>query len=329
MKVIYTTCTYNHIARAFSLAESVHKFHPECRFIICLIGEFSPKEVMNFDESKVSNCKILKASDLMIPFLPEMYLKYGTLELNAALKPYFADFIFKNWADVDEILFFDSDILLYDNLGVIYDKLADYSILLTPHALSSIDNGYSFDDRNFLSSGVFNIGFYGIKRDENSFAFLDWWMKKLRNECFIDIKNGMFAEQLCLNLVPIYFKGVHVLRHLGCNVAYWNLHERAITPSATGYIVNNNISLIFYHFSGATMDCFEADSLSKHQNRYTFTNRPDVKPLFLDYIRGLKRHHFNSYIGYYSVNSNFMTRSKLIIFVVNNYKKIHKRIFSE
>lgn len=327
MKVIYTTCTYNHIARAFSLAESVGKFHPECKIIICLIGEISSEEIMTARGDQDKRYEILKASDLKISFLPEMYLKYSTLELNAALKPYFAYHIFNTRNDVSEIVFFDSDILLYDQINVVYEKLATHSILLTPHSLSSVESGYSFDDRNFLSSGVFNIGFFAVKRDENAFAFLDWWMKKLRNECFIDVKNGMFAEQLCLNLVPIYFKGVHILRHLGCNVAYWNLHERIIAPASSGYTVNGNESLIFYHFSGATMDCLEVDSLSKHQNRYSFTNRPDVRPLFEDYIKSLKDHNFDKYNSYYSINNSIKTKSKLLIFIVNNYKKIHKRIF--
>jgi len=320
MKVIYTTCTYNHISRALSLADSVHEYCPGSKFIIGLIDDANPGTDLNADT------ELLQASELDISFLQEMRNKYDILELNAALKPYFANHIFSHRREVNELIYLDSDILLFDNLEVIYQALSAHSIILTPHSLSSVKRGFSFDDRNFLRSGIYNIGFYAVKRDSNGLAFLAWWMDKLRDEGFIDSKRGMFAEQLWLNLVPLYFDEVYILRHIGCNVAYWNLHEREIFASEKGYLINGEIPLIFYHFSGASITCLEDDNLSSHQNRYTFTNRPDVLPLFAKYIAGLKRHNFEQFSTYYSINASIKTKSKFLIFLIENSKKVIKRI---
>ena len=52
-----------------------------------------------------------------------------------------------------------------------------------------------------------------------------------------------------MNLAPVFFDGVHVLHHPGCNVAYWNLHERSLTVTGESYRVNEVAPLVFFHFS--------------------------------------------------------------------------------
>ncbi|HCN82567.1 MAG TPA: glycosyl transferase [Sphingobacteriaceae bacterium] len=321
MNAIYTTCTYNHIARAFSLADSVRKYSPNTKFLIGLIDK------VDNNDSLFDGYELIGAEDLKLPFFKEMCVKYITIELNSALKPYFADYIFKNYPEVTNLIYLDSDILLFDDLNPVYESLKDSSIILTPHSMSSIDSDFNFDDRNFLRTGIFNSGFFGLKRDSYAFVFLAWWMHKLRNEGYINPKKGMFAEQLWLNLVPLYFERVHVLRHHGCNVAYWNLHERQITQKGEQYIVNGTEPLIFFHYSGASINCFSENNLSEYQNRHTFTSRPDVIPIFQRYIDLLHEHSFEKFNKYYMITSTIKTRSPFITFVVQSYKKVVKKLF--
>lgn len=321
MNAIYTICTYNHIARAFSLADSVYQYSPETHFIICLIDKIAD------DIELPHGTELITAEDMQLSFLDEMCTKYSTLELNSALKPYFASFIFEKKQNLEQLIFLDSDILLFDDLKPVYDSLIKSSIILTPHSLSTIPEGYDFDDRIFLRSGLYNAGFFALKRDSYAFSFLEWWMRKLRNECFFDSKRGMFAEQLWLNLVPLYFEGVHILKHAGCNVAYWNLHERRIDQIEGRYFINGTQPLIFFHFSGASIKCLEENNLSEHQKRYTFTNRPDVLPLFRLYIESLKKHSFEKFSQYYTFNSKLKTRSGIIKWVAEMYKKGVKKLF--
>jgi hypothetical protein len=320
MNAIYTVCTYNHIGRALSLAESVKDYCPAAKFIICLIDSIG-------DQYLPSGIEVIMSEDIGISFLDEMCSKYSLLELNSALKPYFGNCIFEKYPEVDQLIFLDSDILLFDDLHPVYKSLESNSIVITPHSLSTVTEGTDFDDRVFLRSGIYNAGFFGLKRDQNAQAFLNWWMSKLRNQCFFDSKRGMFAEQLWLNLVPLYFNKVEVLRHEGCNVSYWNLHERNLSLIENVYYVNQKVPLIFYHYSGATINCIEENMVSQHQSRYTFTNRPDVLPVFQLYIESLKKHSFEKYNQYYTVNSRIKTRSNTIKVNAEFYKKVVKKLF--
>jgi hypothetical protein len=85
------------------------------------------------------------------------------------------------------------------------------------------------------------------------------------------------VDQNWLNFVPLFFNNVQVLRHPGCNVAYWNLHERRVEKKDNDYIVNEE-PLIFFHFSGYSMH--QPQKISKHQDRFSMDKNPVVKELF-------------------------------------------------
>ncbi|MDP2338719.1 MAG: hypothetical protein Q8N05_20170, partial [Bacteroidota bacterium] len=304
----------------FSLADSVNNHCPGVKFIICLVDNIR-------DISISSGFEFIMAADLGLPFLNEMCSKYSPLELNSALKPYFGNYIFEKQKDVENLIFLDSDILLFDDLHPVYESLKSDSIILTPHSLSTVASGTDFDDRIFLRSGIYNAGFIALKRDSYSLAFLNWWMTKLRNECFFNSKRGMFAEQLWLNLVPLYFEKVHILKHKGCNVAYWNFHERSISETDGIYYVNNADPLIFFHYSGASIHCLEENSVSRYQKRYTFTNLPALLPVFKLYTDSLKKHSFEKYNEFYTINSKIKISSAIVKAIAELYKKGIKKLF--
>ena len=87
-------------------------------------------------------------------------------------------------------------------------------------------------------------------------------------------------QEKWMNLLPGLFAGVAILRDAGCNMAYWNLHERTLVESANGLLANR-VPLRFFHFSGIVPA--DAESLSKHTDRFTLASRPDLQAIFAAY----------------------------------------------
>ena len=87
-----------------------------------------------------------------------------------------------------------------------------------------------------------------------------------------------------MDLAPCYFESVHVLKHRGCNVAYWNLHERELQADAGCYPVSG-VPLVFFHFSG--VDASAPQVLSRHQNRHVLVPGTALADLVRDYCAGL------------------------------------------
>jgi len=93
------------------------------------------------------------------------------------------------------------------------------------------------------------------------------------------------------------------------------------------FYVNGSVPLIFFHYSGASISCIEENRVSQHQQRYTFTNRPDLFEVFKLYTDSLNKHSYEKFNQVYTLNSSFRTRSTLVKEVGEFYKKVIKKLF--
>src|ERR1043166_2364386 len=96
----------------------------------------------------------------------------------------------------------------------------------------------------------------------------------------------MNCDQRWLDLVPGFGLNSRVSRHPGLNAGYWNLYERHFEQVNGQHFVNGQ-PLNFFHFSGYSPD--RPDAITKNWTRFTFENRPDVRPIFDEYREHLTR----------------------------------------
>jgi hypothetical protein len=96
----------------------------------------------------------------------------------------------------------------------------------------------------------------------------------------VNAKEAMNADQSWFNFIPVYFDRAGLLNHPGCNVAYWNLHEKIISKRDGKYFANDE-PLVFFHFSGYSLK--EPDLISRHQDRFDMKEIPAINELFTIY----------------------------------------------
>ena len=231
--------------------------------------------------------EVVYAKELPIEDFCGVAFRFDVLELNTNVKPTFLKYLLRR-DGTEKVVYLDPDIYFYRSLEVVFDLLDEYSIVLTPHSLMPIRDSFKPAEQDFLRTGVFNLGFIGLHSGEETFRMLDWWEERCLTLGYHEIPSGLFVDQKWINLVPCFFSSVHILKHPGCNMAYWNLHERTLEKSPSGeWLVNGQFSLIFFHFSGIVPD--SETVLSKYQNRFQFSQRPDLSELFLQYRAELKK----------------------------------------
>ena len=213
-------------------------------------------------------------------------LMYDVTEFSTAVKPSLLTYLLGEGAPA--VLYFDPDIEIFESIAELAAQAAATGIVLTPHALSPIpDDGFGVNDVSVLSAGVFNLGFIGVGPPAG--AFLEWWAGRLRRHCLSDPANGMFVDQRWLDYVPSMFPHV-IARDPGCNVAYWNLHERTL-ESSSGQVTVNGTPLRFFHFSG--FDAAAPALLSRYQGprpRVLLSEHPVARELCERYARHLLLH---------------------------------------
>jgi hypothetical protein len=207
-------------------------------------------------------------------------MKYEILELNTNVKPSFMKHLLTSFA-LDRLIYLDPDIFVYSPLTPVFDALEINDAVLTPPITSPIPDLKNPNEQDHLYNGTYNLGFFAVRNTSHSLAILSWWERRCLDLGFSEGRTGLFVDQKWMNLAPGLFPGVCILRHPGCNMAYWNLHERTLQPGNVVHGPEGTAPLSFFHFSGVVLG--DTAILSKHTDRFRLKDRPDLVPLFADY----------------------------------------------
>ena len=215
-----------------------------------------------------------------------MAFKFDILELNTDVKPFLLE---RLAASYEYFFYLDPDIYVYGSMEGLVSRLESRTAIITPHSTSPIEDEMKPAEIDFMRAGIYNLGFFGARSCPESLRLLQWWGRRCVELGYNDARQGLFVDQKFIDLVPAFFEGVVIERSPSYNAAYWNLHERNIDTSTPGRPLVNGQLLVFFHFSGLSVEKpTEARlEISKYQNRSDFSNRPDVKPLFDDYRANL------------------------------------------
>ncbi|MBF8253501.1 MAG: Glycosyltransferase [Deltaproteobacteria bacterium] len=289
-RAVVTIIAKNYLALAKTLANSLRQFHPDIDFHLVVIdrpgfprGDIDPASIFVIDPLAIMDGAQFNS----------MAERYDITELSTSVKP----FALQHLLDIgyEQVIYFDPDILIMQPLDQILDALDEANIVLTPHLLDPIPmDGRLPDEPYILKAGAYNLGFVGVKASRETRRFLKWWSERMETLCKIAPHRGLFVDQKWIDLVPGLFDGVTLLKHRGCNVAYWNVHSRRLVEEDGRYYVGEERApLVFYHFSGYRID--EPDSLSKHQNRIDLKHEPALSGLLRRYASLLEANGRNRY----------------------------------
>jgi hypothetical protein len=274
--VVTAGCTIvsrNYLAYARTLYQSFIRHNPDSSFFVLVVDRSSGADYS--DEP----FEVIEVTKLPIENFESVAFRFDIVELNTNVKASFMKFLIRE-RGISRLAYLDPDIAVYRPMSHVFDLLGTHNILLTPHCNSPITDELRPSEQDFLVNGVFNLGFVAVSDHPQALAFLDWWEERCLTLGFSETRTGLFVDQKWVNFAPCFFDGVHVLKDPGCNVAYWNLHERVLEERGGEWRVNGE-PLTFFHFSGIGLD--DEDQISRHQNRYDLNGRPELRPIFDEY----------------------------------------------
>jgi hypothetical protein len=278
VKIAFSITSQNFLAYTSVLIDTFLRHNPEYRLCVFTIDDIVDERFKQLHPTVV----IQSVHHLEEDAVSLMRNRYSDFEFCNALKPYLADYLMHAYPDVSCLLYLDADMKCFSSMFPVEQHLENYNIIITPHALSPIPmDGMYISELDFLRTGLYNAGFLMIKPSRETDDFLKWWKERTFSNCRVDLANGLFVDQIWLNLIPLYFKQVKILEHHGVNVGHWNLHERHLDFSQDIYWVNNIDKLVLFHFSG--FDPLDGVKVSKYSNRFSLSIDPVLKNLFDEY----------------------------------------------
>src|SRR5205807_6975661 len=81
-------------------------------------------------------------------------------------------------------------------------------------------------------------------------AALRWWRERCIEWCYDRVEGKRFADQRYLDRLPQLFSGIHVIEHLGANLAPWNLTNYHLEWRDGSIWIGGRYPLLFFHFYG-------------------------------------------------------------------------------
>jgi hypothetical protein len=286
---IFTVCSRNYLGQAATLMSSVREHEPDvARFIVVV-----DRRAAEVDIDPIL-ARILWLDELRIDNLEYKALVFDVLELNTNVKPTALKYLLESF---DQCLYLDPDIVLYAPLQPVWAGLQVGCIVVTPHLLDPKSTLTFKAQQDLLRHGGFNLGFIGVARSSEALRFLDWWEVCCLEWGYHAPADGFFVDQKFVDHGPILFEGFKVLRHRGLNVAYWNLHERAVQHRDGVWMVGDE-RLIFMHYSGFIFNPKgpELDWVSKYPAVTNLVSSPEIRPLIDDYRLRLAKHGYQDLI---------------------------------
>lgn len=177
----FTVCNIAYLHKALSLAESFNKYTNE------------KINIYLFDRKRdIAN--IFWIEELDIPNVKQLAFKYDITEFSTSLKPYLSLKLFEEY---EKVIFFDPDTYLFNKIDTITNLLDKEDIVLTPQ-----ERGI-----RVMRFGSFNLGFFALRRTEESIKFLKWWDERCQDLCFFETQFGLSTDQ---KWVSIAFSQVYM-----------------------------------------------------------------------------------------------------------------------
>ncbi|WP_428392570.1 hypothetical protein [Lichenicoccus sp.] len=256
---VFTICSNNYVPAARVLLQSVRQFHAEADLYLCLADEMIRMPGL-YDAAWT----IVEARSLPIRDFAAFAFRYDILEFNTALKPFMFQHLLEQ-CGYDAVLYFDPDIELFRPLDEVTQPLAEgASLILTPHMCAPCESPAEPNDLTIMRAGIYNLGFLGAARCQESSDVIAWWARRLRYECVNAQSEGLFVDQKFMDLAPAFAAAAHICRDTTMNVAYWNLRQRALGGTEGAWTVDG-APLGFFHYSG--FDPEQPARLSKYDTR--------------------------------------------------------------
>lgn len=282
-----TICARNYFAQALVLRRTFLAHHPDADFHVVLVDRRDDAFASRFPDVSMA-----WVEDVGLPHFAAHSLRFDVIELSTNVKAHCLALLLERY---ETAMYIDPDMACYARLDPVFEALQGGTMVVTPATTTPILDGHRPDDIEFLRVGVFNLGFIAVRACAEARRFLQWWSDRCLSDGFHETQSGVFVDQKWVNLAPCYFEGCRILKDPGINMAQWNLHERFLSPAASGdgYVVNGATPLRLFHFS--SFDPHAPQTIAKRQMRFKEGERTDLARLLDAYAADLLAAGFDEY----------------------------------
>jgi hypothetical protein len=239
-------CTYfdhNYLSRATLTIASLRRFDAITPIYVLALSELCESILR---ELALPNVEIIPLAELegAYPELVALKQTRKTVEYYFTLSPFLPHYLFSKTA-ADRITYIDADLYFFASPRPVLDSLGQASVAITPHR-------FSFDFRNHVLYGLFNVAWITYWRCAEGLDCLNTYKAECTAWCFDRLEDGRFGDQKYLDAWPGRYPNLKIIGHKGFNVANWNVSGYMIRIRNNTLMIDDD-PLVFYHFASTQL----------------------------------------------------------------------------
>ena len=271
-------CTYfdhNYLPRGLALHQSLQQHAPGARLWVLCLSEacYRTLTALNLPNLMTRRLSDFEAAD---PQVAAVRPTRSTIEYYFTCTAPWMLHVLENERDAEWVTYLDSDLFFFASPDPIYDEMRGGAFGIIPHRFTR----RLAEQRRF---GIYNVGWVSARRCEEGIAALRWWRERCIEWCFDRVEGFRFADQRYLDRLPELFEKVHVIGHLGANLAPWNLEDLHVEWRDGSVRIEDRYRLLFFHFYGV-----------RRRGRHYFNGHRVYRAPFTDVMR---HHIYEPYIS--------------------------------
>lgn len=238
-------CTYfdhNYLPRGLALYHSLQRHAPGAELWVLCLSEACHQALTALDLPGLVPVR-LADFEAANPDVAATRSSRSLIEYYFTCSPAWMLFVLNSKPDAEWVTYLDSDLFFFASPDPIYVEMKDAAFGIIPHRFSQ---GLEY----YRRYGLYNVGWVSVRRRDDGIAALRWWRERCVEWCYDRVEDDRFADQRYLDRMPEMFSGVHVISHLGANLAPWNLADCRLEWNNGGIQIERRYQLVFFHFYG-------------------------------------------------------------------------------
>ncbi|MEQ1676440.1 MAG: hypothetical protein ABL876_07060 [Chitinophagaceae bacterium] len=253
---------------ALTLYKSLVRFNKEEKLIVLVVdnaGKLPSEEIPGISFISIDTIYTIQKADVI-------YNKYGETDTDAlrwGFKPVLISFLLDK--GFTKVIYADCDLFFFNGYEFLFSELDQYATILTPGRTTRSPQVHEEEFLSGYKYGQFNAGLIGAT--ERSIPMLKWWAECCAYRIETNFLDGLFVDQKYLDAVPVLFENIGIIKHKGCNIAFWNQHECKREFKENRVWINGEFPIIFIHFN------------SRYIPELLNGNDPLIYPYYLEYER--------------------------------------------
>jgi hypothetical protein len=243
VKEVY--CTYfdhNYLSRATLMIESLRRYD-QSRIYVLALSDVCETVLRDLALPNVEVIPLAKL-EAAYPELGPLKQSRSTIEYYFTLSPFLPHYLFAQ-TDAERITYIDGDIYFFSSPRPVIDTFGDAAVAVTPHR-------FSFEYRNHLIYGRFNVAWITYRRCEEGLDCVNSYKAECTAWCYDRVEDGKFGDQKYLDAWPERYPTLKIIEHKGFNLAIWNVHNYMIRVRNKIVVIDDD-PLVFYHFASTQL----------------------------------------------------------------------------